>query len=305
MTEFDVDDQSKIIELFNALEDENVQYVVPRGYRNLPKQVPGNDVDIVVAEDDYDQAKIASRSVGFEDRSIVKGGMKGLLSGILSDPIGAIRFAYRNPRNVFGILNQTLTSTENTPASGKLSRVFETVRIARNNPRETAELVLRSPGSALVKLKERLIDGEEKGTIGGGYSSIKLRSGDVTLHYVNHLVYESPMDGSMVRVDPRLETALFEGRKRTDAGFFVPSPPDELLHLVCRGLFDYGGEFPDYYVERCDTLKDQVIRSQVLNHDFKDRLDLAFFGAAPVVYNHISNGDYDELLESLIQYDEY
>lgn len=305
MTEFNTEDQSKLLELFRALNEAKVQYVVPRGYRNLPACVPGNDVDIVVSDDDYERAKEVSRSIGFDDRSVVQGGVVGLSSQIVSNPVSAVRFAYRNPENVFSIFKQSITTTEQTSEPSMFSRVIRTARVARNNPRETIAFILTSPGASLRKLQNRLTGGGQEKTIAGGYSSIKLRSGDVTLHYVNHLVYESPMDGSMIRVDPRLENALYRERERTDEGFFIPSPPDELLHLVCRGLFDYKGEFPEYYVDRCDTLRKQIIGDDSLERSFRNRLELAFFSAAPVVYNHISNGSYDKLLRSLIQYDEY
>lgn len=305
MTEFGSQERKRISRLFDVFEDKDIEYVVPRGYTELPSKVPGNDVDLIVAPHHYDHAKKLSMSVGFEDRSVIDGGTVGLLSRVTTDPISTVRFAINSPRNTTNIIRETVFSTEKDNRSGLLSRMFQMINIISQQPRQTVRFVIRSPDKALKRLQKRLLVEDSTGTVGGGLSSIKLRYGDVTLHYANHLVYESPMDGSMVRVDPQLERFLFEERVKTDGGFYVPSPPDELLHLLCRGLFDYNGAFPDYYVTKCRSLWDQISSDRELDDTFRERLRLAFFSADELVYRYVQSGDYDDLYEALIRYDAY
>lgn len=305
MTEFDLSERNRLIRLFERFDEENMTYVIPRGYENLPGSIPGNDVDIIVVPSDYELAKQVSEEVGFHDQS-TEGKLSDLVSKTANNPIRALRFAVDSPQNVIGMLDDALFTTERSSRSdGPLDNVLRVIRIVRNSPRDAVKFALKSPDVAVQRLRNQLTGDSDEQIVGGGFETIKLRYRDVTLHYANHLAYESPMDGSMVRVDPELETAFFEERKRHEAGFYTPSPPDELLHLVCRGLFDYHGNFPDYYVDNCASRRETVFADPDFDSTFRERLSLIFFGADDIVYEYVSNDDYDELLDALITHDEY
>lgn len=126
----------------------------------------------------------------------------------------------------------------------------------------------------------------------------------MTIDLVNHLAYESPMDGSKIRVDPAVEEAMFD-RWRAHGSFYAPATPDELAHLVCRGVFDYDGEFPDRYVSRCDALVEAVRAGAEADEQFRDLLSHLFYEADSLVYDLTTAGEYDAIRSRLWRYADY
>lgn len=187
-------------------------------------------------------------------------------------------------------------------AESPLSSVVDLAALAAANPRRTVEQVVAAPGQVAWFVKQTLSASEFSDR---GYVERAFRDGDgLVVDVVNHLAYTSPMDGSQIRVDPAVEASMLDHRRRRD-GVCVPSPPDELLHLVCRGVFDYGGDFPARYRRRCDALADRVRADPEADERFRDLLSHVFFDADEVVYDAVADGDYGEIRSRLAAYADY
>jgi len=160
----------------------------------------------------------------------------------------------------------------------------------RNQPRELADLVLDS-GSPYSKGAS-------------GYRSIKLTRSELMLDIKNHLAYRSPMNGERIRVDPFVERKLYERRQKYGK-LYVPSPPDELAHVICHCVFDKEGTFSPYYQNRCDELIEEVREDEQFVNQYETLLEYLFFDAAELVATVVYEGRYNELLSELYSFDEY
>lgn len=249
------EERAAIEAFFHRATTSELRYVVPRGYQNLPKEVPGGDVDVVVHEDDYAEAMRLFERVGFEATSV---------STRLTD------LAARGLQN-YGRVVQHLVS----------------------DPRVLFDEVRSAVGST---------DPEER--VSSSYDEFKRVHGGVIVHLANHLAYTSPMNGQKVRVNPLVERRLHE-RSRVRDGVRVPSPPDELAHLLCRGVFDNEGEFPDYYVEWCEQLRRRVLEDPTMEAELDELLSLLFFAADTVVQTCLEESEYDEMKRRLLRFSEY
>ncbi len=118
----------------------------------------------------------------------------------------------------------------------------------------------------------------------------------------NHLSHVSPLNGDRWRLDPIVEEQILD-RRQLQNGFYTPSPPDELAHVVTHCVFEYEGEFTSYYAERCETLKEQMstedweILEELLSH--------IYFQAGDLVLRRIEDGEYDSIRPDLRSYDDY
>jgi len=170
-------------------------------------------------------------------------------------------------------------------------------RLAKR-PRNATAVAVNSPSTVL-----RLARGES-GSHKQNYRNVKRYQGELMLDLRNHLAYTSPSSGEQIRVDPSVEEQFFERRRRYE-GFFVPSPPDELAHIVPHCVFDKGGKFPDYYVDRCDELFETVSSDSDWDRAFGDLLSELFFAADSLVYEAVAAGEYDDLRERLRRFSDY
>jgi len=121
---------------------------------------------------------------------------------------------------------------------------------------------------------------------------------------MNHVAYESPLNGSMVRVDPTVERSLFNNRKRQN-GIPIPDEPDELAHLICRGIYSKRGEFPEYYIEKCDQLMSIISSSKEKEKKFRELLSLIFFDADTLIFEMAQRSEYSQMREALIRFSDY
>ncbi|WP_255194012.1 hypothetical protein [Natronobeatus ordinarius] len=181
----------------------------------------------------------------------------------------------------------------------------ELIRTGLSKPRAALAFATNHPGRLVEHVRRTMgwVD-HGNGEVAQHYAERKLYDGDLMVHLMNHLAYTSPLNGVQIRVDPRVEEALYE-RSRLVDGLRVPSPPDELAHLVCRGVFDKEGSFPNYYVDRCEELKADVYGSDSTRTTFESLLSMLFFDASAVVYDHVDRGEYDSIRRELIRYDRY
>ncbi|NEU56295.1 hypothetical protein [Halorussus sp. MSC15.2] len=241
--------------LFADLVDSDVTFVVPRGYRDLPHSVPGSDVDVYVADDDFEETVRLAERLGFGS-SDSSTGVRGLVEKVASNPGRAMALLSSDRAKALRFAFETLTDTE---------------------------------------------------TVQTEYEEWKGSNGNVALHLTNHVVYESPMKSGvrqMIRVDPAVEESLFRYRRFVD-GIPVPSEPDELAHLLCRGVFSYEGEFPPYYERRCRELSETVLSSPEMEERFERLLSLLFFDADRVVRDHVERDSYDQLKSDLVSFADY
>ena len=146
--------------------------------------------------------------------------------------------------------------------------------------------------------------GSETGEVTTSYSEYKGYENDVMIHFMNHLAYTSPLNGQKIRVDPSVEEAMHERSKRYDL-YSQPSKPDELAHLVCRGVFDKEGDFPEYYIDRCDQLWQDIRDDPQGRSDLEELLSQLFFHADDLVITTFQESNYSDLKSELIQFSEY
>lgn len=256
MTEFTSAQRSTIIELFTYLNENDVQYVIPRGYRELPERVPGGDIDFLVAPDMFEETVTLVENLGFTKARRDRAG-----------------------------------------------RIVESLRKASQNPKRALELAISSPTIALA-YSTGSENVRKPQSLRGGYSEKKRYRDDVMIHFFNHLAYRSPENQLKVRVDPEIEQGMLE-RRRFQGPFAVPSPPDELTHLLCRGIFDKEGDFPEYYIETCEQLWSEIRTSGEYQRELETLFENVFFQADSVVYDSLQQGTYNSLREQLRSYADY
>lgn len=172
------------------------------------------------------------------------------------------------------------------------------VRRLAKRPKNATSVALSSPGTVLRLARGGSAPHKQN------YRNAKRYRGELTLDLRNHLAYTSPSSGEQIRVDPAVEERFFERRRRYE-GFFVPSPPDELAHLLPHCVFDKSGEFSEYYVERCDELFGRVSNDPEMDRAFRDLLSALFFEADTLVYEAVAAGEYDGLRERLRRFSDY
>lgn len=245
--------QRLVTDLWSVFDRNDVEYVVLRGYEQLPQSIPGSDIDCLVTPETFQAAIDGCLAVGLSSNH-----------------------------------------SHTTPARPLLAKALA-------DPTEAALTTLRSPGTVLAQVKR------EFDPTAAGQRQLRDRhmaDGDLDLHLVNHLAYQSPMNGARIRVDPRVETSMIDRRKEYN-GFTVPAPPDELAHLVCRGVFDYDGSFPDYYECKCEQLVEIVTDDNSMDEQFRTLLSQLFFSADELVYDLTVSGEYQRIRRALYRFSDY
>lgn len=251
-----MEEQNNIKNAMIDMKDNGIQFVVPRGYQNLPVSVPGSDIDLVIKTDDFDTAVRILRKNGF------------------------------------------------SRAGSPLSRLNSLAKDAVQNPKRAKELLLTNRGRLYQLLKSAMFKEPQNDELAAQYNEFKAQKGDIFFHLMNHLAYKSPHNQQKIPVDPVVEKHLHERSEVRDT-IPVPSPPDEVAHLVCRGVFDYEGEFPTYYEKRCDKLLQIIFTNDEMEHQLKELLSRLFFEADNVVMNCLQNRDYDLIKRELLRYTGY
>lgn len=184
------------------------------------------------------------------------------------------------------------------------SRVENAVRLLRQGlaqPKAALAYAVETPGELLRYVRRQLQPGSR--TRRGLRERHYLDAG-LDIHLFNHLAYTSPMNGAKIRVDPAIEAVMLERRHKGRLGW-APAPPDELTHLICRGVFDYFGSFPDYYGRRCNNVLATVRSDPHDDEQFRRLLEPVFFRAADLVYDHVCDGRYDAIRGALFRFTGY
>lgn len=194
---------------------------------------------------------------------------------------------------------EVCTRSELDKIDSRVANAVGLVSEGIQQPRAAATLLVDSPDQFLAHVQKRLFPASQD------QEQVLYQSfgDDVQLHLVNHLAYTSPMSGEKIRVDPEVESAMFERRTR-QGPMYVPAPPDELAHLVSRGVFDYEGTFPGYYRTRCEQLFETLLADDE-QRTLESLLEKIFYGSGPLVYDHIAEGAYDDIYDALVRFADY
>lgn len=186
-------------------------------------------------------------------------------------------------------------------AESKLANTLDIVDYAARNPLLGVRTLLETPEAVTAYLRRNLV----ATSVGGrGYIERTFTSDGLVVHVINHLAYPSPMNGKRIRVAAAVENGLLQ-RRVEHRGFSTPAPPDELAHLVCRGVFDYSGTFPARYIDRCETLSERVFQDPQSTETFQTLATELFYDAGPLVVELVRNHEFDSLRNRLAAFDEY
>ncbi len=188
-----------------------------------------------------------------------------------------------------------------TAGGSRWKNTFELIVRGLGQPNRVIAYALESPRDLFDYAQRKLRPGRQTRR---GLRERHFVDSGIDVHLFNHLAYTSPMNGAMIRVDPTVETAMLDRRQQGPVGW-VPSPPDELLHLVCRGVFDYSGSFPGYYVRRCNDLVSTLSVDSNAESQFRKLLEPVFFNAARLVYDYVLERRYDAIRGALFRFADY
>lgn len=174
---------------------------------------------------------------------------------------------------------------------------------AARKPARAATMLVSEPSEVYRLVRESVVPGAA--TEGRrGYTEARLHDDGLQLHLFNHLAYASTLDERKIRVHPEVERQMLDHRMLDDP-WPVPHRVDAFVHLVCRGVFDYGGEFPDYYLETCTRLFADVRDDPDDDERLRELLELVFFDASSLVYDLAAAERYEDMRDELRRFSEY
>jgi hypothetical protein len=252
---FNTTEEKAIINCLTKLNDENVKYVLLRGFKPLAESASGSDIDILIDGSDLDQVGEIVADFGF------------------SSYTGITHFKYYQ-----SIVSKTIKYPT------------EAIKKIKTEP-DTVINLLSGPNRSTTSLRNT-------------YDELKFERDNAVLHFFNHLAYDSPMFDTKVRVHPSVEEGMLQRRQLT-SGYAIPSAPDELAHLICRGVFDKDGNFPEHYKQRCDTIWENIKTEEQQLKILKVLFSDIFYNADTAVINCIRNKAYDSIRSDLLQFRDY
>lgn len=168
------------------------------------------------------------------------------------------------------------------------------------SPLSSSKTIISDPIDAL----SRVLKGEVSTKSNSRHQNIKLYDDELMLDLRDNLAYKSPMNRKRIPVD----TAVTEGminRRRKHNGIYVPSPADELAHIVPHCLFDKKGDFSPYYQKRCEELLMTVQNDDEQKQLFDELLELIFYDASSLVYTKLQNQEYNSMFSELQSFSKY
>lgn len=183
----------------------------------------------------------------------------------------------------------------------ELNELVELGAKAVNNPKAAINRIVDYPRDTLKLIINRVPG--NVGSVGRNHvSDWRAYNNGVMIHLRNHLAYESPFWNGEYRIDPIVENQMFENKKKSN-NIYVPSAPDELCHLICRGVFDKKGKFPPYYISRCEELFRDMTKEE--DERFRELLSHVFFEADELIYEFAGENKYNKMLPALLAYSDY
>jgi hypothetical protein len=178
------------------------------------------------------------------------------------------------------------------------------IKVLLENPIRASIYGIKNTKKAFNMIINELDLGRRSENVSAGYGEWVGIRGNIVIHLMNHLAYTSPMNGSMIRVNPIVEEDLFN-YSQIVGGLKIPSEVDEYVHLLCRGIFKYDGKFPDYYKSRLEYLKGQIFNDAENYKRLQKLINLLFFDASDLVIHYAEMSLYDDIKAQLIAYSDY
>lgn len=263
---YDAQEQQLIRDVFRALKAEGVRCVVPRYHDALPEGTPGGDVDILVRPENLNAAETCLLNLGFSRNKM--------------DRLGGAKSKWKYYRDQLADLRESPSTIPH-----------RIIRFCQNRIRG-------------VLFKDQRAGKNGARTSGKTYRDERFYKANVMVHLVTHLAYVSTLNRKLILTDQRVVDSMLE-RTTWEDGIPAPSITDELVHLVCRGVFDRFGAFPDYYIERCKALAVQVQASEPETERLNELLTFIFYKAAPIALEAIRSSQYNTLREKLRRFADY
>lgn len=267
-TELSTSKQRILERLFRGFNSDDLKYVILRRYEQLPKVIPGRDIDIFIEAAEFHRAIEICEGLGFDqesnDRTILSGArlvVKGLQKPTRTAEI--LRNSPHSVEDAFGI---------QLPDRISPSRNMDPYDYATKGKFDDLEYVMTGHG--------------------------------IKLDLKPHISYESPLGGKQIRVHPKVEKRMLD-RRRQRGLFYVASPPDELAHVLAHVIFDYQGDIPEYYRSRCVELSETVINDEEYDEQFRELLKLMFFDADDKVYDFCRSQCFENMFTELKTYRDY
>lgn len=191
---------------------------------------------------------------------------------------------------------RSLGFSEPDDTGGRL-RLYQ---LALAKPQKAASTVASEPKESVLKV----LTGNRTTASNPRHRNVQLTRGAQMVDLQSNLAYRSPLNGSKIPVDPDVTTGMLSRRRRTDC-FYTPTPPDELAHLVPHCVFDKEGEFPQYYVDRCDELFAAVRADEEQLSLFRTLLSRIFYRADRLVFDLVAEGRYADIRRELRKFSDY
>lgn len=267
-TELSTSQQRVLKQLFQSFNSEGLKYVVLRRYERLPGVIPGRDIDLFIEAAEFHRAIQICEGLGFDQKS--------------SD--------------------QTILTGTKLVIKG-LRKPTRTVEILRNSPHSVED-------AFGIRLPDRISPSRNMDpydyTTKGKFDDLEyvMMGHEIKLDLKPHISYESPLRGKQIRVHPKVEKRMLDHRKQQGL-FYVPSPPDELAHVLAHVIFDYQGDIPKCYQSRCVDLSEIVINNEEYDEQFQELLQLIFFDADDKVYEFCEFQRFENMFQELKRYSEY
>lgn len=101
------DTQAVLERVFQSFEKNDIEYVIPRKYGELPTSIIGDDVDVYVAADDFETAITVCEQVGFEKSTSTP--IKRIVSLLVRSawsPKVAAQTLFTSPRTIYQLIRR-------------------------------------------------------------------------------------------------------------------------------------------------------------------------------------------------------
>jgi hypothetical protein len=257
------DERADLRGVFERFEEREIRYVVLRRFDGLPERIPGETVGTPEVD----------LLVDADDYDGAVQTLKGMGFGSRTNG-GLARLVERGVRNP-----------------------RKAITLPRRNVRKFSAILTEATKHSVPG------NGARPYHVAGNNDHLyTLTKGDLVLDLKSHLSHDSPLNGERIRLDPDVEEGMLRRRRRRGP-FYTPAAPDELAHVLTHCVFEYGGEFTDYYERRCENLKNRLDRDGL--DTFASVLSEVYYRAAPLAFRLTLKGEYDAIRPSLRAYADY
>lgn len=173
-------------------------------------------------------------------------------------------------------------------------------RNALSKPTKAIQLLAHEPKKSVT----RLATGNGFQSENSRHKNEKLYRKSQMVDLRNNLAYESPMNGSRIPVHPSVTKGMLE-RRQTKGCFYIPTPADELAHLISHCTFNKDGEFSTYYADRCEELFSIVRSNEEQRRLFEHLLEKIYFNADQLVFDLVAEKRYSDIRTELKRFSDY